>query len=56
MTDIISAIADDIYEYKRRCEKYGEDVQYRKDAWHNDTPDCYGEHSEELRMREQKEK
>ena len=56
MTDILSVVANDIHEYKRLCKKYEEDIQCKKDAWDNDTPNCYGEHSEKLRERELKEK
>lgn len=51
MTDIISAIADDIEEYIDLCKKFGEKVQYKRDAYDNLIEDCYGEHAEKLRQR-----
>jgi len=48
MTDIISAIADDMDEYVSLCEKYGHKV--RRDE--NGNPDCYGVHAKKLERRE----
>ena len=55
MGSIISAIHDDIEEYKSLCKKYGEQVQYSKDAYGYSTPDCYSKHATELRARSWKE-
>ena len=46
MTNIFSAIRDDIKEYEELCNKYDEPVQYNYDS-----PDCYGEHAKELKNR-----
>lgn len=55
MGDILSAIADDIREYERRCKKYGEEVQIIRSGWGEPSPDCYGVHAEELKRRERRE-
>lgn len=51
MSDICSAIDNDIEGYRRLCSKYGEEVHYSS----NSTEDCYGKHAEKLRRREMKE-
>jgi adenylate cyclase class IV len=51
MTDIISAINDDMDEYVSLCEKYGHKV--RRDE--NGNPDCYGVHAGKLERREKEE-
>lgn len=51
MSDLMSAIRDDINEYIRLCQLYGEKVQYKKDAYGIDTEDCYGEHADSLKKR-----
>lgn len=55
MGDILSAIAYDIFEYERRCEKYGEEVQMIRSRRGEPSPDCYGVHAEELKKREREE-
>lgn len=44
MSDILSAIAEDIKKYEELCERYGEEVRMK-----DGSPDCYGEHANELR-------
>jgi hypothetical protein len=46
MSDILSAIQDDIDEYKGLCELYRETVEYS-----DGSPDCYGDHCKELLTR-----
>lgn len=43
MSDLCSAIRDDIRKYVRLCELYGEKVHYDQYG-----EDCYGEHSKYL--------
>jgi len=50
MSDIISAIHDDMDDYEFLCEKYGERVRMK-----DFEPDCYGAHAKKLEKREQKE-
>jgi hypothetical protein len=47
MGSLTSAIRDDILDYVRRCQIFGEDVQYSPDG----SPDCYGSHAEKLSKR-----
>lgn len=51
MSDLISAVCDDMDEYVSLCEKYGHKVRYDS----NDNPDCYGVHAGKLERREQDE-
>lgn len=51
MTDIASAVNDDIKEYMALCKKYNESVLYSEDGW----PDCYGEHARKLQDRRREE-
>jgi len=51
MSDICSAIHDDIQNYIRLCHKYGEKVVY-SDGW---VEDCYGKHAKKLEKREKSE-
>lgn len=55
MSDIISAIHDDIEEYVRLCKLHNEEVQYVRDAYGHMVEDCYGEHAEKLLERRSKE-
>ncbi|GEM_PF-2682619 len=58
MSDMMKAIDDDIDDYKRLCDKYGEKVRYGSVRWgrgHTQLPDCYGKHAESLKERERKE-
>lgn len=55
MSDIISAIHDDMDEYEYLCEKYNEQPQYKQDNWGNNLLDCYGEHAKDLLNRKRKE-
>lgn len=50
MGSIMSAIEDEMVEYERRCEKYGEKVVYTTGG-----PDCYGTHALQLKDRERAE-
>lgn len=52
MSDICSAIHDDIQDYIRLCSKYGETVKYTDSCR---TEDCYGNHADKLRKRERSE-
>lgn len=51
MSDLMSAIRDDIREYKRLCRLYGEEVQYTRDTYGILIEDCYGKHAIELQYR-----
>jgi adenylate cyclase class IV len=51
MTDIISAICDDIDNYVSLCAKYGHKVRSSE----NGSPDCYGAHAKKLERREKGE-
>ena len=46
MGNIMSAIYDDMDEYKENCRRFREPVQ-RKNGY----PDCYGHHAKELERR-----
>lgn len=50
MSDIISAIYDDINEYLHLCKKYDE-----KPVYGTYEADCYGKHAEELKKRARKD-
>lgn len=50
MSDICSAIHDDIKEYVRLCAKYNENV-----VWSHGSEDCYGSHAKLLKEREKQE-
>lgn len=52
MGNLMSAVADDMRWYVRLCRTYNEEVQYAKDAYGNDLPDCYGEHAKKLEAKE----
>ena len=52
MSDICSAIHDDIKKYRRLCDKYGEQVVYDR----NYVEDCYVKHADKLIRREEKER
>jgi hypothetical protein len=47
MSDLLSAIYDDIEDYKRLCKKYKEEPQF-----HDGTIECYGAHAKALEDRE----
>jgi len=49
MSSIMTAIADDIREYRRLAELFNESVQYKRTAYGSLLEDCYGEHAEKLR-------
>lgn len=51
MSDILSAIQDDINEYENLCRRYNEQVQTKLTAFGDRSPDCYGEHAQELKQR-----
>ncbi len=51
MGSIISAIYDDIEEYKSLCRRFGEKVRTTPDRWGNNTADCYGEHAASLKKK-----
>lgn len=55
MSDLMSAIRDDMDEYESLCHKYGEEIQYSKDAYNYRMVDCYGKHAEELKEKNRKE-
>lgn len=47
MSDIISAIHDDMNEYEDLCRRFGEEV-VRKWVGYQHLPDCYSEHAKIL--------
>jgi len=51
MSDIISAIRDDINEYVELCEKYNVEPKTSRDNWGNMLIDCYGKHATKLKER-----
>jgi hypothetical protein len=53
MSSIIDRINDDMDDYVRRCEKYGEKVQISPPL--SGQPHCYGEHATKLEEREKAE-
>ena len=55
MGSIISAIHDDMEDYERLCEKYGEKPRVKPDAYGNRLLDCYGAHATELKRRQRLE-
>lgn len=55
MGNLLSAVADDMRYYVRLCQKYNEEVQYTKDAYGNDLPDCYGNHAKKLEVKDNNE-
>jgi hypothetical protein len=48
VSDILSAIQDDIDQYKELCALYKEEVRYTD----GNSPDCYGKHSDKLLARQ----
>ena len=56
MSDIMSAIHDDIDEYLRLCQKYKEDpeIVYHDDERLLAEVNPYGKHAEKLKKREEK--
>ena len=48
MSDMMSAIQDDIDHYILLCSKYNEDVVYTRNFYGVSTVDAYGEHAKEL--------
>lgn len=56
MSNILSAIHDDMEEYVDLCAKYGEEVEYSKDAYGNLLVDCYGNHARKLYQRQTNER
>lgn len=51
MSDILSAIYDDIQEYEFLCRKYNEEIRYSENQFGIRSPDCYGLHATELEKR-----
>ncbi len=51
MSDILSAIHDDMNEYEYLCRQYGEEIQKTPDRWGNMLVDCYGQHASDLKAR-----
>jgi len=56
MSDLMSAIHDDIQEYRRLCELYDEDVQYQEDYYNIPVENCYGKHATKLKEKHKKQK
>lgn len=54
MSSTMTAISDDIAEYKRLCELFNEPVQYKRNYYGILGVDCYGEHAEKLSKRQYK--
>ena len=52
MGSLMSAIADDIRWYVDLCQKHNEKVQYTKDDYGNDLPNCYGSHAKKLEAKD----
>jgi hypothetical protein len=48
MGDLMSAIQDDINVYKDLCERLGENVRYKLDAYGHKIVDCYGRHAQKI--------
>ena len=51
MSDIISAIKDDMNEYEDLCRQYGETPIRTPDRWGKMLLDCYGNHAQDLKKR-----
>jgi hypothetical protein len=51
MSNIISAIQDDMDEYEDLCREYGETPIRTPDRWGNMLVDCYGKHAQDLKRR-----
>jgi len=51
MGSINSAISDDMDDYKDLCKKFNEKPQYTPDHYGNMLLDCYGQHANELKKR-----
>lgn len=51
MSDLMSAIRDDIKEYRCLCKLFDEEIKYTKDHYGILIEDCYGKHAEKLRNR-----
>lgn len=51
MSDLISAIHDDMSEYVRLCQAFGQDIKYDS----NGNPDCYSVHARKLERRAERE-
>lgn len=54
MGSILSAIVDDIEEYRYLCARFNEPVQYSRTAQGIPVEDCYGSHMDHLRELRQK--
>lgn len=50
MTDILSAVANDMAEYECLCILYDEEIQTTQDAYGKWLPDCYSEHANKLKQ------
>ncbi len=55
MGSIISAVYDDIEEYKALCRRYNEEVRTSLDRYGNTSIDCYSDHALELKKRRNEE-
>ncbi len=55
MGSIISAIHDDMEDYERLCERYGEKPHVKPDVRGIPLLDCYGAHASKLKERERLE-
>jgi uncharacterized protein YeaO (DUF488 family) len=51
MSNILSAIQDDIDEYEALCRRFKEPIQTKYDSYGNNLPDCYGAHALALKTR-----
>jgi hypothetical protein len=51
MSNIISAIHDDMNEYEELCREYRETPIKTPDRWGNMLVDCYGTHARDLKKR-----
>lgn len=56
MSDIISAINDDMEEYESLCKRYGEKPRYSPDSRGYPLLDCYGKHAEALKEKRDQER
>lgn len=48
MSSLMSAISDDIREYRRLCELFNEKVQYKRTYYGSLLEDCYSDHAKKL--------
>ena len=52
MSDLMSAIRQDMQKYEDLCKLFGEEVQYTKDRYGVTRIDCYGKHAKSLKEKD----